>query len=138
MDKVEKRKLTEEKALKHSKRAVRAILKDLQKHTGSIGKELVHALKDDAALGKCSACKKGSLVVIRSRKTGKRFVGCNNYPKCTNSYPLPQTGRLENLHSKCKECSKPMIRLIRKRKKPWVLCVNPDCPSKDYLKNNKH
>jgi DNA topoisomerase-1 len=136
MDLVEQGKLRKEKVLGHSKRALKSIITDFDKHDSSIGKELVHAIKDDSHLGKCAKCG-GNLVIIRSRRTGKRFVGCDSYPKCTNSYPLPQSGKVENLHKACDKCGRPMIKLIRKRKKPWELCVNPSCPTKDYLKKKK-
>ncbi|MBR9678798.1 MAG: DNA topoisomerase I [Nanoarchaeota archaeon] len=137
MDLVLHGKLKKEKALEHSKKAVKAILKDFEKHNKKIGKELVEALKDDAILSTCPKCKKGKLVIIRSRRTGKRFVGCDNYPKCSNSFPLPQNGKIQVLHKTCKECGMPVVRLIRRGKRPWDLCININCSSKDYLKKNK-
>ncbi len=35
--------------------------------------------KPGADLGTCPRCHEGHLLMIRSRKTGKRFVGCSNY-----------------------------------------------------------
>lgn len=137
MDLVEKNKLTQKIAINHSKKTIISILKEFEEHNKKIGEELVKAIEEDSSLGMCHKCGKGKLVIIRSRRTGKRFVGCDNYPKCSNSYPLPQNGKIENLHKECGTCKKPMIMLIRKRRKPWVLCVNPDCPTKNYSKEKK-
>jgi len=80
-------------------------------------------------LGPCPVCKTGRLHVVKSRKSGKRFVGCTNYSAgCRASAPLPQRGTLR-VGGTCKHCSWPVV-YIRKGRFPWRLCVNPSCPSK--------
>ena len=46
-------------------------------------------------LGKCDKCQDGDLVTIVSPRSGKQYVSCNNYPKCRNTYPLPQNALIE-------------------------------------------
>jgi DNA topoisomerase-1 len=81
-------------------------------------------------LGPCPVCKKGNLRVIKSRKTGKRFVGCTNYSAgCRASAPLPQRGAVKSSHRPCQRCLWPVVYIAGGRH-PWRLCVNPSCPSK--------
>ncbi|MFW5902581.1 MAG: topoisomerase DNA-binding C4 zinc finger domain-containing protein, partial [archaeon] len=70
-------------------------------------------------------------------RRGKRFVGCSGYPKCTNTYPLPQSGKVEGLDEKCEECESPMVKIIRQRGKNYEMCLSYDCPTKDSWKNSK-
>ncbi|HME19622.1 MAG TPA: DNA topoisomerase I [Nitrososphaerales archaeon] len=81
-------------------------------------------------LGPCPVCKTGKLRIVRSKKTGKRFVGCTNYPEaCRASAPLPQRGAIKAAPKPCQRCSWPVVYVLGGRH-PWRLCVNPDCPSK--------
>ena len=88
-------------------------------------------------LGECTKCGK-NLRMIKSRKSGKRFVGCEGYKDgCRNSFPLPQYGKIQSA-GKCKECGLPMIKVIRKGKRPYTMCIDPKCPSKaDWGKKKK-
>ncbi len=67
---------------------------------------------------------------MRSKKTKKRFVGCSNYPDCTTTYPLPQVGGILATNETCPECGSPRIKIITKGKRPWTLCLDPNCPTK--------
>ncbi|MEM3891139.1 MAG: DNA topoisomerase I [Nitrososphaerales archaeon] len=81
-------------------------------------------------IGECPVCKDGYLKIIRSKKSGKRFVGCTNYDGgCRTSAPLPQKGRIKSLNRRCKLCGWPMVAVILTRY-PWRICVNPSCPTK--------
>jgi DNA topoisomerase-1 len=79
-------------------------------------------------LGRCPKCKKGRLREKRSHR-GKRFVACSNYPKCTNTYPLPQFGKIRLVKSECALCGAPIVMTYTKRG-PWSFCLNMQCPSK--------
>jgi len=127
---VESHKRNKDAVLEDAKTHLVDILNDFKKHAKSIGSELAKAVKEDSALGPCSACGQ-DLRVIHSRRTGKLFVGCSGYPKCTNSYPLPQHGLVKNVHKACKTCTSPLVLLIKKGKRPWQLCINPQCPTKE-------
>jgi DNA topoisomerase-1 len=82
-------------------------------------------------LGKCPVCKEGELWVIRSQKSGKRFVGCSNYPKgCRASAPLPQKGGLTKTSKPCPSCRWPVVYASFGGRRGWRLCVNPKCPRK--------
>ncbi len=88
--------------------------------------------KERRLMGECKSC--GGDLLVRHSAAGKRFLGCSNYPKCTETHSLPQYGLLLSSDLECDKCGSRMIRVIRKGKKPWLLCINQDCPGK---KNNK-
>ncbi len=84
-------------------------------------------------LGKCPICKSGELRIVKSGRTGKRFVGCSAYGSgCRASAPLPQRGTVRPFGA-CQECSWPVVRVMLGRR-PWSLCVNPACPAKGRKK----
>ncbi len=85
--------------------------------------------KDKRFRGICPKCG-GDMLEMRSYRS-KRFLGCSNYPKCDNTYPIPQTGNAEYADKKCPDCGAPMVKIIKKGKKPWELCPNPDCNPED-------
>lgn len=102
----------------------------------SVGSEIrlaaTQTAKAKAALGDCPICHDGQLIMIRSRKSGKRFVGCSNYLNgCKASAPLPQKGTIRATKYPCKACGWPVVLVFTTYgRRPWQLCVNPDCPSK--------
>ncbi len=112
------------------------VINELKQNESVIGKQLDLALKqavqEENMVGVCPKCIGGKLVILRSKKTGKRFVGCTNYfpLKCNVTYPLPQNGSIKQLTKPCKICGSPTIYLFKKGRKPWKLCIDPKCPSK--------
>ena len=72
-------------------------------------------------LVQCPECKLGELMVIRSRTTRKRFMGCSNfYGGCKASSPLLQKARLRATKKPCDECKWPMIIFRYSRKQKWT------------------
>ncbi|MFH1150608.1 MAG: hypothetical protein V1748_09070 [Actinomycetota bacterium] len=53
-----------------------------------------------------------------------------NYPECTTTFPLPQKGSILATGEVCEECATPRIKVLTKGRKPWELCLDPDCPTK--------
>jgi DNA topoisomerase-1 len=71
-------------------------------------------------------------LIIRSPKTGKRFVGCSNYreKKCNQTFPLPQKGIITPLDEQCPDCGHRMIQVASGRR-PWKTCINwSECPGR--------
>lgn len=79
-------------------------------------------------MGKCVNCGARLRLVFSAR--GKRFLGCERYPECKTTYPLPQKGGVIFSGEHCKQCGAPIIKIISKGKHPWSLCVNTNCDSK--------
>jgi DNA topoisomerase I len=122
----------EKKAIEDGKRVLDTILKKFEGKEKDIGFGLLSGLrrKDfaDSLLGKCVKCG-GDLRAIRSR-ANKQFVGCSGYPDCKATYPLPQEAKIMPLGKACEKCGTPMIRVIRKAKKPFEMCIDPACETK--------
>ena len=127
---------TKQKVLQDAKETLKSAVSELKDKESAIGAQLNDALQKarlkERTVGACPKCQDGQLVVLRSRKSGKRFVGCTNYfsGKCTAAYPLPQTGVIKPLTTTCKGCGSPIIAVYYKGRIPWRLCLNPSCPSK--------
>ena len=123
----------EKKAIEDGKRLLRTILEKFGGNEKDIGLGLLSGLKKkemgESLLGKCVKCGNGELRVIRSR-LGKQFVGCSNYPNCTSTYPLPQNAKIIALGKVCEKCGTPTIRVIRKARKPFEMCLDPLCETK--------
>jgi DNA topoisomerase-1 len=127
----------EEDILSKAKTTLTKISEDFHKKEGEIGKELLEAEKDywqqqnkENELALCPACKKGMLTIKFSPKNKKFFVACNAYPACKTTFSLPPYGVIKNLNKQCDKCGFPLLMSLRKGKKPWIFCFNPNCPSR--------
>lgn len=79
-------KMKREKVVEDAKETLTDVLEDFRKHEKDIGKKLLEALvesrEDARRLGTCIVCKTGELKILRSRFSGKFFVGCSSYFRC--------------------------------------------------------
>jgi len=128
---------TREEVVDRSRDMLREVMVVLQKEKEEIAKEIKKGIKEDSVVGKCTneGCK-GDLIVRIARASKKRFIGCNAYPECKNTFSLPQKGLLVTGKDLCKHCQYPMVKIINKGRRPWDLCINPDCPGKDEKYRN--
>ena len=125
----------EAELLRETVRSIVGQLAELSANEEAVGREIDSAVTASVAksfvLGKCPVCKTGNLKIIRSKATKKRFVGCSNYSSgCRASAPLPQKGTLRTASKPCERCSWPVVYVVGGRRRPWRLCVNPNCPRK--------
>src|SRR5439155_663646 len=81
---------TRGEVVSESQRMLEEVVEILQKNQAAIGQEIEAALKEQNYIGPCNKCGQGTLVVLKSRR-GRRFLGCDRYPACRNTHPLPQT-----------------------------------------------
>ena len=83
-------------------------------------------------LVECPQCHIGQLMIIRSRKTKKRFIGCSNYYNgCNASSPLLQKARLRATKIRCKLCLWPIVLFRYSKKQKWTRqCSNFVCESR--------
>ena len=124
----------EEKILEEAKKTITQISKQFKEKQEEIGKEISEAnnkfrkqQKKENALNICPVCKKGSLGITYSKKTRRYFVACDAYPKCKNTYSVPPNSLIKKSDKVCEHCLFPMLMSIRKGKKPWTFCFNPEC-----------
>lgn len=130
-----------EKIIEEAKKVLVDILEDFKKNEQKIGKGLSKAYiafkEKQRRIGKCPQCGK-DLIVIRSRRSGKRFVGCSGYKDgCRFSTPLPQAGMITTTDKTCKECGYPVIMVKLKGKRPFFSCINMKCPTKEKYQESK-
>lgn len=134
MEAIQEGDQNKEELLEEAKKELGEILDEFRKHEAEIGKPLGEAYRqtrrNQKMLGECSKCGSQMKIVV-SRKTKKRFAGCTNYPDCQNSFPLPQNGYITALDESCDECGEPRIKVKRKGKRPYTMCINHNCPTKD-------
>jgi len=124
----------EAELMRETVRSIAIQVAELNANEEAVGREIDSALTATVAksfvIGRCPVCKAGDLKIIRSRATKKRFVGCSNYSKgCRTSAPLPQKGTIRSASRSCERCSWPIVHVVGGRR-PWRLCVNPNCPGK--------
>ena len=53
------------------------------------------------------------------------------YPSCQTGFPLPAVGQITSLNKGCDICGLPMIQVWRKGKRPFRMCINHKCKSKE-------
>ena len=127
--------------------------KRLDGHIDDIRDRIKSGVREDLTLGVCKNCG-GELRVLRG-KTGKRFAACvgkegeepqqpaveGERPRrgCGQTFPLPQRGTIVPTGKMCAECGWPEIKVVGGggRGRPWVLCIDIDCPSKEKYKARK-
>ena len=134
MEEIEQEKKKPEEILKKAKQSLKEILADFKKKEKDIGEGLKEATIEtrnkESFIGKCPKCKEGNLRVIFSKKSRKRFIACDAYPKCKTTFSLPQKGLVKSAEKVCPECGYPMVMVITKGRRPWVFCINPNCKGK--------
>jgi len=90
--------------------------------------------KKPLVIGKCPKCG-GDLVVRYNRRTGKRFVGCSNWPKCNVTYPLLQRGEIIPTDETC--CDGAPVVKIRENGREYKVCIDMNCKEYRYKKGGK-
>ncbi|MDO8459545.1 MAG: topoisomerase DNA-binding C4 zinc finger domain-containing protein, partial [Nanoarchaeota archaeon] len=126
-----KEKIVIEKA----KRLITDISKEFKAKEIEIGKHILQGLESlreeqnkNNTLMTCPRCKKGNLRILYSKKTRRSFVACSAYPACTQTYSLPPNALIKKSEKQCEADSFTKLLAIRKGKRPWEFCFNPECP----------
>jgi len=124
----------EKKVIEKAKQTIIEISRDFEKNENKIGQELLQANielreqeKEANILTDCPICKRGKLAITYSRKTRKNFIACNAYPECKTTFSLPPNGLIKKTDKICEKCGFPLMISLRKGKKPWIFCFNPNC-----------
>ncbi len=128
MDAISEGKVSKENVVDESRDVLRRVYENLTESEKEFADIVWSGIRGDETLGKCPQSGH-NLIVRRNRKSGKRFVGCEGYPECRVTYPLPQRGDIIPLGTQCDACGSPEIKVLGKRR-PWVTCINMDCPKK--------
>ncbi len=118
--------------LEEAKGKLTETLDHFREHEKDIGDVLIKATRETEykinTIADCPKCKKG-VIQIRTGKFGK-FVACDQYPDCENTYSLPANSLIRANGGTCKECGFHTVLAIRGGKRPFNYCLNKDCPPK--------
>jgi DNA topoisomerase-1 len=142
MNQIQQGTQTKQTTIQSTIETLALVTSGLKEKEAAVGAELSRSLQksrlNESTVGLCPKCHEGKLVILRSKKSGKRFVGCTNFfeGKCNTSFPLPQTGTVKPLATACKSCGSPTVAVYLRRRRPWRLCLNSDCPLKGKMVNN--
>jgi DNA topoisomerase-1 len=52
-------------------------------------------------------------------------------PTCGTGFPLPSRGLIESTEKICEQCRTPIIKVIRKGARPFTMCLDPKCKTKE-------
>lgn len=130
MENIELGKQTRELVVLETVEYLKPIVEDLKIKEGEIGRELTTTIREMkmAEISLSVPCPKcgSSLMFVRSKKTGKRFIGCSGKWKtnCTFGLPLPQFGMLTLLDKRCAECGFQIVQVRSKGRRPLISCPN--------------
>jgi DNA topoisomerase-1 len=134
VEKIQEGAVDKETVLAQAKETLTTVMEKFKKEAGAIGEGLGESYQkartEQITLSECPKCKTGNLMIRKSKASGKQFVGCSAYPKCDCSYPLPQFAKIEKQEKPCEHDQLPVIKVIRKAKRPFTMCIDPKCPSK--------
>jgi len=136
LEKIQNGEIDQKSVLDEAKTKLTQILQEFKAKEDAIGAKLYEGLEEmerkKRDVGKCPSCDH-ELKIVRSRASGKSFIGCSNYPKCSNSYPLPQRRGVKPTDKKCNACGLPMISVPLGRRR-MLSCIDMGCPSKKKIK----
>ncbi|QQG39186.1 MAG: DNA topoisomerase I [Candidatus Woesearchaeota archaeon] len=135
MEEIQDGKKHKEEILKKAQKVLTEILEDFKKKEKQIGAELgqasIETRKQESYVGKCNLCKEGELRITYSKKNKSYFIACDKYPGCKNTFSVPRGALIKPNNKECDSCKFPTIKVIRKGKRPWDICINPECPKKE-------
>lgn len=113
MDRIQNHSEKRENILLEAVERLKPVLTEIKQREEIIGEALSNAVKrarmQERVIGECPSCHTGKLMILFSRRTKKRFIGCTNYFKsaCKTSFPLPQRGTTKPTGKLCKGCGWP-------------------------------
>jgi DNA topoisomerase-1 len=128
MEKISSGEIKEQEVIDEGKQMLLEAIAVFDKNKEQITASMRNALRESNVLGKCPI-DGGDLVVRRSR-VGKQFAACANYPKCTNTYSLPQNALIIPTGKTCEHCHTPFVKVIRKGRRPFEMDLDPNCITK--------
>ncbi|WP_313692218.1 DNA topoisomerase I [Halorarum halobium] len=103
-----------EEVTRESREILETVFDGLTESSDEVGDMLQKSLKADKRLGPCPDC--GEDLLVRKSRHGSYFVGCDGYPDCTYTLPLPSTGKPLILEEECEEHGLSHVKMLAGRK----------------------
>jgi DNA topoisomerase-1 len=96
-----------------SREMLTEIFEELHASQAAIGDHIREALKEDKVLGPCPEC--GERLLVRRSRRGSYFVGCDGYPDCEFTLPLPSNGEPTTVEEVCEEHGLKHVKMLAGR-----------------------
>ncbi|MCU4717680.1 DNA topoisomerase I [Halapricum hydrolyticum] len=93
-----------------SREMLERVFEELHDSREAVGEHLQESLKEDRTIGSCPNC--GSDLVIRQSRYGSYFVGCDGYPECEYTLPLPSKGEPLVMDEVCEEHDTHKVKML--------------------------
>ncbi len=103
-----------EEVTQESRELLDRVFEDLRASRDAVGDHLRSSMKADKILGPCPEC--GADLLVRKSRYGSYFVGCDGYPDCEYTLPLPSTGKPLILDEACEEHGLNHVKMLAGRK----------------------
>jgi len=97
-----------------SREMLARVFEELADSREEVGDHLQKSLKADKQLGPCP--ESGHQLLVRKSRAGSYFVGCDGYPDCEYTLPLPSTGKPLILDDECEEHGLNHVKMLAGRK----------------------
>ncbi|MFB6154946.1 MAG: DNA topoisomerase I [Haloferacaceae archaeon] len=97
-----------------SREMLEEVFEKLTDSREEVGAHLQKSLKADKTVGTCPEC--GDDLLVRKSRNGSYFVGCDGYPDCRYTLPLPSTGKPLILEETCEEHDMHHVKMLAGRK----------------------
>jgi len=105
---------TLEEVTDESREMLERVFDRLTESREELGDHLQQSLKADKTVGPCPEC--GADLVVRRSRHGSYFVGCDGYPDCEFTLPLPSTGKPILLDETCPDHGLHDVKMLAGRK----------------------
>jgi len=96
-----------------SREMLERVFEELRDSREEIGEHLQESLKADRRLGPCPEC--GEDLLVRRSRQGSYFVGCDGFPGCRFTLPLPNTGEPLVLDETCEDHDTHHVKMLAGR-----------------------
>jgi DNA topoisomerase-1 len=96
-----------------SREMLERVFEELRDSREEIGEHLQESLKADRRLGPCPEC--GEDLLVRRSRQGSYFVGCDGFPDCRFTLPLPNTGEPLVLEETCGDHDTHRVKMLAGR-----------------------
>jgi DNA topoisomerase-1 len=104
---------TLEEVTDESREMLERVFEELRESREEVGEHLQESLKADRRVGPCPEC--GEDLLVRRSRQGSYFVGCDGFPDCRYTLPLPSTGEPLVLDETCEEHDTHHVKMLAGR-----------------------
>ena len=104
---------TLEEVTDESREMLDRVFAELRESREAVGEHLRESLKADRRLGPCPEC--GEDLLVRQSQRGSYFVGCDGFPDCRFTLPLPSTGEPLVVEETCEDHDTHHVKMLAGR-----------------------